>query len=106
MSFFLQKDPEALAAMSSEERRLAERSIIMYNIRRLLRFVAIGITIIVTLKYLIGSGELGASLSLGVIVGVLFYVFTWVITAIAGGYTLKAYFYLRDLFGGDAQTRL
>lgn len=101
---------------TDEQQREMKRGLILYEARRKLRFVAIGLWLVMGTftflhNWLFGTQSFTSALIEGyvgyaLIAVILYLAITWIFLYILANKGIQVYLYLKDLFGGSKETRL
>ena len=95
-------------AMTAEQQRELKNGLILVQLRRYWRFICIGLAVFCFLKMWLFEGAtfmtaLGLSaVGMGLIYVICLYLFLYILAF----RVLQVFFFLRDLFGGNKETRL
>ncbi len=95
-------------AMTAEQQRELKNGMILVQLRRYWRFICIGLAIFSFLKMWLFEGATFleaaglAAVGMGLIYVICLYLFLYILAF----RVLQVFFYLRDLFGGNKETRI
>ena len=95
-------------AMTAEQQRELKNGLILVQLRRYWRFICIGLAVFSFLKmWLIEGASFGSALGLSVVgMGLIYVICLYLFLYILAFRVLQVFFFLRDLFGGNKETRL